>query len=148
MKQLSAQITRPGVFQTMPMDMDKANAYHVNQIVELTVKGTRKARSILQMNTYWACCNTAAKQTDHKQWNTKEKVDFQCRVGLHFVNPDLIVVKPDGSILFSYRSIAVKNLNHIEACNYFDRALDLMAAFLGITVDKLIAQAKSEMKPY
>lgn len=145
MKELSAQILRPGVFVAMPMDMDIAKAYPVNQIVRLRVQGVKKRRSVLQLNTYWACCQTVADNTDDPQWNTKLKVDFQCRVGCHFVDPDLVSVKKDGTVVFFYRSIAFKNLTHIGACNYFGRAFEHMAAFLGCTVDAFLEQAQEGM---
>ena len=77
-----------------------------------------------------------------KLWNSKEKVDFQCRVILHFVDPDVVAVKPDGTVVFNYRSIAFANLAQIEAHKYFDRSLGAMANFLKTTVDQLIEMTK------
>lgn len=146
MIELAAQVLQNYDLRPMQMDAEKVKAYKPNQIVTIKVKGAKKPRSVLQLNTYWACCNTTAENTENVQWNTKEKVDFQCRVGLHFVNPDLVVVKPDGTVQFQYRSIAFKNLGHMAACNYFDRALEYQAKFLGCTVDQLVAMAKEGMK--
>lgn len=107
---------------------EQAKAHKENQIVVGRLRGTEKARSLKQLNTYWAACTFIANTIEHGQWNTKEKVDFHCRVALHFVDPSLIVVKPDGSVQFHYRSISFKNLNSIEANNYFNRAYETMAA--------------------
>ena len=82
----------------------------------------------------------------------KNKVDFHCRVEIHFVDPNLIVAKPDGSFVFSYRSIAMKNLEHIECCNYMSQAYGIMADFWNathkekITTDELIGIVKQTMK--
>jgi len=140
-----AQVRPDHSYHPMPMELDKVKAHKPNQIVRLKAYGTEKARSVPQLNTYFACCAETARNTENKRWNTKEKVDFQCRVNLHFVDPDLVVVKPNGDIQFSYRSISFKNLGHIDACGYFDRALEVMADFLDTTVEKLIEMAQSHM---
>jgi len=130
----------------LPMDLEKVKEHKPNQILRIKVYGTEKERSILQMNTYWACCGEVANNTENKKWDTKNKVDFQIRVALAFKDPEFVAVSPDGSVQFLYRSIAFQNLKHIEACNYFDRAFDVMAKFLGCTVEELIGMAKSNMK--
>jgi len=133
-------------------DREKSKAYKLFQVVRCLVYGVKKERSLKQLNAYWATCGFVADNTDWPRWNTKDKVDFQCRVGTNFIDPDLIVVKPDGSIHFSYRSIAFKNLEHIEACNYFDRAYGVMVDFWNeskkdkITVDELVSLVKSSMQ--
>jgi hypothetical protein len=144
-KEISAQVIGPGRFQALDMDMEAARAYKRNQIVQLRVKGTQKPRSVKQLNLYWKCCGLVAENTVNPMWNTKEKVDFQCRTGLHFVDPDLVAVKADGTVVFSYRSIAFRNLRHIESCKYIDRAIQHMADFLGCTAKQLIAMAKEGM---
>ena len=145
MIEISAQL-RKGVYHPLPMDAEKVREHHDNQILRLKVYGTEKERSIKQMNTYWACCEEVANNTERKRWNTKPKVDFQLRVELDFRDKDYIAVRPDGEIQFRYLSIAFKNLKHIAACNYFDRAFELMAKVLDCTVEKLIEMAKSNMK--
>ena len=146
MIEISAQLTPDYKYAPLPMDMEKAKEHKPNQIVRLKVYGTEKERSIKQMNTYWACCSEVANNTERKRWNTKNKVDFQLRVELDFRDKEFIAVRPDGEIQFRYLSIAFKNLKHIEACNYFDRAFEVMAKVLGCTVEKLIEMAKSNMK--
>lgn len=145
MIEISAKITQDYKYAPLPMDIDKAKEHKPNQIVRLKVYGTEKARSVQQMNTYWACCQEVANNTEHPRWNTKKKADFQIRVELDFRDKDYIAVRPDGEIQFRYLSIAFENLKHIEACNYFDRAFECMAKFLKTTVDKLIEMAKANM---
>lgn len=132
-------------------DREKSKAHKLFQIVRNQIFGIKKPRSIKQLNTYFATCQFIADHTDHKQWNTKKKVNFQCRVGTHFVDPDLVIVKKDGSVQFSYRSIAFKNLGHIGACNYFEQAYGIMADFWNvtherkITTDQLVEMTKEAM---
>ena len=132
-------------------DREKSKEFKPFQLVRIHVYGFKKERSLKQLNTYQAACGFIADSTDQIRWNTKEKVDFQCRVGAHFVNPDLVIVKPDGSVVFSYRSIAMKNLEHIEACSYISQAYGIMVDFLNatykekITKDELIEMVKQQM---
>jgi len=129
-------------------DREKSKAHKLFQIVKQKITGVRKQRVLKQMNLYWACCKYIADNTDHKQWNTKEGVDFQCRVRLHFVDSKLLVIRANGEVVFYYKSIAMKNLPHIEACNYFNQAFENMANFQGISVEKLIENTKANMLSY
>ena len=132
-------------------DRDKSKEFKLFQVVRSQIYGFKKERSLKQLNTYFATCGFIADSTDQIRWNTKAKVDFQCRVGVHFVDPDLVIVKPDGSVVFSYRSIAMKNLEHIEACNYISQAYGIMVDFWNtthkdkITIDELVEMVKQQM---
>ena len=145
MIEIQAQIINGNLVPYGPDSVEKLKEYKDNQLVICRVSGSRKQRSLRQLGTYWAVCKTVADNTDNKQWNTKEKVDFQCRVKIHFVDPDLVVVKKNLDVVVQYRSISFANLKHMEACNYFDRAFELMAKFLDVDVDTLISMAKEQM---
>ena len=119
-------------------DREKSKEFKLFQIVRNQIYGFKKERSLKQLNTYWRACQIVADNNGSPGWQTKEQVDFNLRVSLHFYDSDLIVAKPDGSIAFSYRSIAFKNLAHIEACSFFEKAFSLMADKLKITVDELL----------
>ena len=131
-----------GLFYLPFQDADReiSKEFKLFQVVRAKIFGFKKERSLKQLGTYWSACQFITDSTENKQWNTKEKVDFRCRVGTHFVDPDLVVVKPDGAVQFSYRSIAFKNLGHIEATNYFSRAYDIMVDFWNATHKKTIGQ--------
>ena len=126
--------------------VEKAKEYKVFQILRSLFYGVTKPRSVAQLNTYWACCTFVAQSADDPKINTKEKVDFMCRVELNFVDPNVIYVKLDGTVVRGYRSIALKNLRHIEATKYFDGAFGLMADILGVTPEKLIENVKANMR--
>lgn len=119
-------------------DLEKLKGYKSNQIVRAKISGCNKQRSYLQLKAYWQACKTTADNNETPGWRTKEQVDFQVRVALRFYDPDLIIAMPNGSIAFHYRSVAYKNMKHIEACNYFSQAFEVMANKLGITVEELI----------
>lgn len=155
MKEIQAQIRdtcplcKQGFGQFLiPFDdvsRDELKNFKLFQIVSAKLKGIKKERSMLQLGTYWACCTLVADNTENKLLNTKARVDFHCRVETHFVDPDLIVVRKNGDVVFQYKSIAFKNLEHIEACRYFDRAFEIMADLLGVTPEKLVEMAKERM---
>ena len=149
MKELHCQLdAKHTLHPASEKDLEELKSFHPNQIVRCKVYGTRKERSISQLGTYWACCKLVANNLENPQWNTKDKVDFQCRVAIHFVDPNLVAVKPDGTVVFHYRSIAFNHLQHIEACQYFDRAFEVMAKALGTTPEKLIEMAKENMQRF
>lgn len=138
MKELSVQLKSNALYPLSQEDLEILRNYKQNQILRCKLQGARKPRSLIQLRLYWALCQVVADNTENKLWNTKEKVDFQCRVKQHFVDPDIVAIQPDGTVVFSYRSIAFINLGHIEACRYFDRAFEIMADFLGVDIDTLI----------
>ncbi len=145
MKELFVQIKNKALIPTSEEDLEILHQYKPNQILRCRLYGVKKPRVLEQLNLYWAGCQLTSENTENKLWNTKEKTDFQCRVDQHFVDPDLVVVKADGTVVFSYRSIAFANLGHIEACNYFDRAFETMAKFLDVSVNELIEMIKERM---
>ncbi len=142
MKELTVQIKRKVLYPFSPEDQDELAGYHDNQVVRVKVYGTEKQRSLKQLRKYFATCTKVAENIDDFQWNTKNKVDFQCRVALHFVDDTVSAVRPDGTVIFSYRSISYDNLKHIDACRYFSRSYDIMSAKLRITTEKLLEYVK------
>lgn len=144
MKELSTQLRDNSLHPFSEEDLEVLREYRPNQLIRTKLYGIKKPRSLKQLKLYWGTCTLVSENTENKLWNTKNKVDFQCRVELHFVDPEVVVVKPDGTVVFKYLSIAFKNLGHIEACNYFDRAFEVMAKFLDITSDRLIEMVKEQ----
>jgi len=146
MIEVALQLTRQyALVPSSAEDLEKIKNYRPNQIVRAKVVGVKKQRSIRQLNLYWACCSTVAQNTQDPKWNTKEKVDFNCRVGCGLKDHDYIAMTPEGYPQFKYLSISFKNLGHVEACDYFNKAMDHMAAFLGVSTDKLIRAAQDGM---
>lgn len=136
-------------------DKERLNNFKKNQLLKVVVTGTTKQRSIVQMNTFFACCKFIAdnvqeydlnhpKYNDGNYWNTKDKVAFQCKVALHFVDDSKTIVYKN-EIRFHYRSIAVDELKHLEACRFFDRAFELLALRIGVNEETLVNNAKALM---
>ena len=131
-------------------DQEATKTYKVFQILKSRFFGVEKPRSVEQMGTYWAACKFTADNLDHvgkfRYWNSKANVDFQLRVSLDFRDTSVVSVHPDGTVAFRYKSIAFPNLRHIMACQYFDRAFELMSHVLGMDVKEFINAVKSVMK--
>ena len=139
MIEIAAQIQADYLLRPFSVeDLEKIKEYKTNQIVNLKITGASRQRSYLQLKAYFSACQAVADNNESPGWQTKEQVDFQCRVALRFYDPDLIIAQPDGSIAFNYRSLAYKNLKHIEACDYFSNAFELMAKKIGVTVEELL----------
>jgi len=119
-------------------DEEKILSLPTDKVLRVKVYKVKNPRSVRQMNMFWATCQTVADNTEDKYWNTKDKVAFQCKVALNFVNLNETIVDPQGNVHFSYRSISFDELPHIEACDFFNRAWEIMAAKIGIEVETLL----------
>lgn len=141
MKELFCQMQSNTLLPFSAEDKAVLSGFSDNQVLRVKVSGTTKQRSLTQLRTYWRACKKVAINTTDFRWNSKDKTDFQCRVALHFVDPSITVVRPDGQVVFRYRSISFVNLKHIEACRYFDRALEIMALKIGVEVEELYRES-------
>ena len=108
-------------------------------------------RSLKQNNTYWACVAIIVEHAaDDIEWNTKEKVHTQIRWAVKFINKEsavhLTTKGGESRLYFELKSISFSKANRKEANDYFTEAFEYMAALLNITVDELIAEAKSRMR--
>ena len=144
MIEISAQIKGKALYPFSKEDLMRLREYKENQVVRVKITGCKKPRSLKQLRGYWAACKTVSENNESPGWQTKEQVDFQIRVALRFYDPELIIAKPDGSIAFHYRSIAYKNLRHIEACDYFSAAFEIMAKKLGCTIKELLKSVDAQ----
>ena len=144
MKEIAAIFKNNALHPFGETDLEILREYKPNTILRCKLYGTKKPRSYLQLKLYWSACKLVSENTEDPHWNTKEKVDFQCRVHTHFVDPDCVVVKADKTVAFKYRSISFANLGHIEACNYFDQAFRVMAKFLMVPVDTFMQQVMEQ----
>ena len=129
-------------------DREAAAEYHHNQLArsKMTAIGAKKEYHIEQLAKFFVCCKKVADNTDTPGWTTKDNVAFQCKVKLHFVDTSAIAVSPDGGVQFKYRSISLGSMKYLEACNFFANAYEIMAKFLGCTVDELTADDRPHKK--
>ena len=129
-------------------DKDNTKGYKINQCVTMKVSGSRKQRSIDQLNTYWKACSVVAEmRSDHYGILSKEDIDFDTKIKVAKKNPSMIkrFRSVDGIVYMEPISIAFDNMKHLEACRFFSVALLVMADSVGMTVDALITEAKLRM---
>ena len=105
--------------------VEKSKEFKVFQLLRSVFYGIKKPRSVIQLNRFFGICSVIAENTEDKNFNTKEKVAEQIKIALRFIRDDLIMVKPNGDVHIPYRSISFKELPHMEACRFFERADDV-----------------------
>lgn len=106
--------------------------------IEFTTSDKGKPRSLQQLRLYWACCSTVAENLE--PGTTKEDVDFEVKMFLrHFKH---IRTMPDGTVCVEVDSISYDRLDHLEACNFFDRAFPVLANMIGVAVHDLLKNAE------
>ena len=117
-------------------DLERIKEFKPNQVLRAKLWGHKKPRSVIQLGMYWALCKVVA---DNLEGMSKEEVDFQVKVELKHIKSFQVV---KGSTFIEVGSIAFRNLDHLEACRYFDRAWPVMAKMIGVSEDKLLEQAE------
>jgi len=122
--------------------LDALKEYPKGTAFGVKAKKTANFRSLEQLRLYWKCCNVVAENSGRQEYATKDNVDFRIRVALKFFDESMTIVQPDGTVVFKVRSIALKNLKHIEACNFFDRAFELMASVFDMSKDDFIKNVR------
>ena len=121
-------------------DEEQLGEYKVNQSIRAKTYGVKKERSLSQLALYWVLCGIVADNSDDGNWNTKEKVDEQIKIKCRYVDLYMVV---DGIAHIRTGSIAFKNLEHLAACRYFDRAFEEMSRFLKVPVKELIREGEN-----
>ncbi len=122
--------------------------YKANQHVRcrITRIGTALVPSVEQNGLMHACFTLAADNTERQDLNTMEKVKFACKVYLDYRHLDRVAVRPDGTVVFEYRSFAFKELKNMERLNIFQRAFEWLSWISGNTVEELVNEAKGRMQ--
>jgi len=115
--------------------------YKPHQVIRAKTSGAKKPRSYQQLKLFWACCRSAADNARDESWDNQDKVANQIKIRLQFIDMNKSVFV-DGKFFPHFRSIAFKNLSHMDACRFFDRAFEVMAKYLGCSVDDLMVNAE------
>ena len=116
---------------------------------EITIVLDEMKRSLTQLGLYWAACKLVADNISDPNWNTQSKVDEQAKIAakhyeyyIYYQNKKT----KEMTLHIKTRSIAFRNLAHLDACGYFTEAFQSMADKLKITPDELIEATKAKMK--
>jgi len=130
-------------------DVEMMRHYKPNQRVLAHIEeGEKLGVSIPQFGLYWACCELVALNTEDRQWNTKEKVDLQARLGSGWIDKKKIVVLPDGTVHTPVKSLSHATINQFVFNNFMSLALDIMATKIGVTIEQLVYMAKQNMRTF
>ena len=132
MKEVILQLDRKTLVPFSEADSEALKSFRQYQPIRAKLYGVEKPRSYEQLKTYWAGCNVVADNLEDK---TKEDVDFDVKVKLKHIKRFKVV---DGITIVEVDSISYDRLQHIEACNYFDRAFPVLAGMIGVTVEELM----------
>ena len=132
-----------------PEAVERIKEFLLYQVLEVTLTGTKKARSIKQLNLYWACCALVAELlSDHNNILDRNDIDFEIKIRAAKKRPALIrrfkVV--GGMVYMEPISTSFDNMKHLEACKYYDVAFSMMGNMVDKDVDILISEAKARMK--
>jgi len=117
--------------------MVRAKLYRVSKVIEPSVK---------QNGTMHACFALVADNCNIANMGTPKQVKFACKVNLDYRYEDRVAIRPDGTIVFEYRSFSFDDLKDMERLRIFDRAFEWCAGVLGITVEDLVENAKAKMQ--
>lgn len=147
---------KTGIFQRHgstlhPFDPESAEIikeFYENQPIRVKMSGIKKPRSYQQLKMYWKLCEIVAENKN--EFADKYDVDWQIRVDLKHIGRMTV---QGNKVIVECKSISFSELDHIEACNYFDRAFDLMAKWLNVSRDELIQAVgeftqECEQSPY
>jgi len=128
--------------------IEKSKEFTLYQILDSKITGSKKARSIKQLNLYWKCCDTVAELlSDHENILDKGDVDFEVKIRVAKKKPAMIKrFKVMGGITYMEPiSTSFANMKHLEACQYYDPAIKEMGKMVEMTPDELIIAAKERM---
>jgi len=128
----------------------KANKLPLGEFLNANIKEVPEhlRRSNEQLNLYWASCQCIAENSEDRNWSTKDLVDEQTKITLRHIDSYFYYMNQktgEQTLQLRTKSISFKELEHLEACAYFDRAFELHAERMGKTVDEWIEIVKSKM---
>jgi hypothetical protein len=127
-----------------------AKEYKHNQPVRCKVTRSGKAigKVLEQSNLLHACFKLVAGNSDRPELSTPAAVKMSCKIGIDFRDPRYCFVRPDGGVQLAYRSFKMTGpdaLKGKERDEVVQKAFNWLADTFGVTVDRLVEIAKSEM---
>ena len=150
MKEGYGQFKKEGIIFMSSQDHDEmAKNFKYNQPVHFKAYKVGKGMepSLEQNNTLFACFNLVLENNDNPSMQNIESVKEACKIGIDFRDPNFVVVRPDGQVQFRYRSFSFKSLPAgRERDVVMQKAFEWSASILGLTVDEMVAEAKSRMR--
>jgi hypothetical protein len=128
---------------------EKSREFLLYQILESQFTGSTRERSIAQLGLYWKCCSVVAELlSDHNNQWIRQDIDFEVKIQVGKKNPWIIkrFKMVNGVPHVELISIAFQNLRVLDANKFFDKGFKELAGMVKMSVDELVALAKSKMK--
>jgi len=143
MIEITAQIKKGVLYPFSEQDAQKLSEYLENQPLRLKISGFRKPRVVEQIAAFHCCCEDVAENVGGENLDTMDKVKEYVKLKCGFVKCRTVI---DGVVNIKTRSMAFKNLPHMEACKLFDKGFKVIAGLLGISIEELEDRIKSKRK--
>jgi len=117
------------------------------ELICVTLQLVKSQRSIQQLRLYWAACNVTAANLEDDNWNTPDRVHYNCKNIADQVKDRYRVNTKDGQEfdVVVPGSVSFAECEHLEACGYFNKAFDIMARKLNISVDDLMDTVRNNL---
>lgn len=141
METISLQKKGKQVYPFSIEDSLKLSKFKDNQILVAKVSGTTKERSLIQLRLFFGVCRAVIENEPDDGWTHVDQVKNYVKVKLDFVDMQKTIVV-GRKIIPHYRSISFAELKFIEANNFFDRAFELLAKYMGVSVEELLRNAE------
>lgn len=129
-----------------PEDAEKVHGEYINnQLVrcKVTLVSDALLPSIEQNGLLHACFNLVPEGPN--DFTDQAAAKFACKMGIGFVHHDRIVVTPSGDVVCEPRSFSFGSLHGKERLVVMDQAFNWLADQMRLTVEELVAEAKSRM---
>jgi len=148
MKKIVAQL-KPGYLVPTEEYQDTLyEQFKVNQLIVLraTRLNSEYEPSIEQNGLLHACFKLVSDNSEALHLQTPEHVKLSCKLGIGFVDPKVVIVRPDGGVQLLPRSFAFDKLRGKERNSIIEKAFEWLAETLGLTIDEMVAEAKQRMQ--
>lgn len=124
-------VGQSALFPVYKSDIANLAKISIGEIARYTVK---KDRNYMFLKKYWALCTITAENCDNPALDHKEKVDEYCKIKAGYVDYRIVI---DGVVNIKTKSISFAKSDEYQFADYYDRAVQIMAELLGVTVDEL-----------
>ncbi len=119
-------------FIPIEQDKDKIKAYHLNQILQVEVRGNVDPRSLKQLALYWVFCKKVAENT---KFPTSKDVDEYVKLRCQYVDT---FYNQQGQSKYRTKSISFEAMKQPDFNVFMDNSIPIMAEMLNVTEEALL----------
>ena len=120
--------------------------FKVNQVVTTgKISGTTKVRSLKENNLYFKACAVFRELMMPDQRWEFTSVDLWFRNYLQYYDHKKTIVLPNGQVIFQVLPLNFSGCRESQANDYYNKAFQAMADFLGVEKDAFLDEVKGRM---